>query len=201
VTLAGSITLNALAGTTTLIAANTFTGGSSIGGYAGTKARLVINHVDALGSGPVMVKSNGVLEVSGALATVSLDNLTLEAGSGLAFDAHPTGGTSNLVFAIENDLTLVAGETEKITLYVGAVAAITDPDFYDWAFLKVGGNITGDVASLFEVVSDLPGLFVYQRDDFLVLGVAVIPEPGRFSLLMGGVLAMSLHRRRSRVRR
>lgn len=197
VALAGSMTLNALAGTTTFIAANTFTGGSSIGGYTGTEARLIINHADALGTGPVVVKNNGILEVAGSLATVTLDSLILEGGSALAFDAHPAGGSSSLIFEVENNLALVAGDTEKITIYVGNTAAIEDPELYDWAFLQVGGDISGDVASLFDVVSDLPGMYVFQRDGFLVLGAAVIPEPGRFSLFMGGLLLITLRRRRA----
>ncbi|MEN3942960.1 PEP-CTERM sorting domain-containing protein [Prosthecobacter sp. SYSU 5D2] len=199
VALAGGLALNALAGTTTLVAGNTFTGGSSIGGYTGTEARLIINHEGALGSGPVVVKNNGVLEVAGSLAPITLQGLTLEAGSALAFDAHPSGGSSDLVFTLENNLSLVAGETEKITIHVGNAAAITDPELYDWAFLEVGGDITGDVASLFEVVSDLPGMYVFQRDGFLVLGAAVIPEPGRAVLLLAGFMGLGLRRRSARV--
>lgn len=142
VNLAGSMKLQALAGVTSLIGANAYTGGTLISGTAGVDARLILSHATALGSGPVLVQNNGTLEVSTGVTT-TLGSLTLEGGSALAFDAHPIGGTDSPKLEISTMLTLSALPGEKITIHLNNAAAITDPELYDWAFLRTTGGITG----------------------------------------------------------
>jgi len=197
VTLAGALKLQALSGVTTLIGANTFTGGTEIGGDAALTARMVIKHASALGTGAVVVKANGVLEIAPTI-TSTLDTLTLEGGSGLAVTLDAAGGDTTPAIQLSQSLSFAGDSEEKIKIYVSGTEAITNPALYDWTLLTASGGIEAEDASRFEVVSDLAGLYVFLRDDSLVLGMnsIVIPEPDRLGLCLVGIGGLAMRRRR-----
>ena len=198
VALASTLNVNALAGTTTLSGTNAgLTGTVTIGGLAGTSARLVTKHAQSLGIGQIVVKDNGTLEIGQNVTTAQMNNLMLEGGSALSLKAHATGGEFAPRLNLSGWLETLVNEGEKITLYLSGTSAITNPELYDWTFLRAQQGIYADVTNLFEVVSDVPGFYVFQREDTLVLGMnALVPEPGRLFLCGLGLAGVMLRRRR-----
>lgn len=197
VTLTGGLGLQVLSGRTSLVGVNTFTGGTVIGGLDDTEARLTVKHLGALGTtGTVLVKKNGTLEVAPTLNYARMDILELEGGSGLAMKVNPSGGSNNAAFELSGWLYYSGEPEEKIKLYLSGTDAITNPELYDWTFLRAAGGIYADVTNLFEIISDVPGFYVYQREDTLVLGMSVIPEPGRLALCMAAGMVLLLRRQR-----
>lgn len=197
VAITGGMRLNVLSGTTLLQGANTFTGGTIIGGSAGNTARLVINHVTALGTGTVRIKDGGTLEVAATQASILIqNNVTLENGSGLAFSVDLSGGEWSPRMELTGSLSFMTNPGDKIKIYLTGGGAVTNPALYDWTFLRANSGIWGDTTDLFEVISDVPGFYVFQRDDTLVLGMSVVPEPGRLALCMSGIGSLGLRRRR-----
>lgn len=197
VAITGTVKLNALTGTTVLTGANAFTGGTLIGGDSTTAARLVLKHSQAMGTGLVTVKNNGTLEISSSLDYAVLGSLLLEGGSALALKASPVSDEWAHVIELSGGLDVMMNPGEKIKLYLSGTSAITNPELYDWTFLRANGGIYTDMTDLFEVISDVPGFYVFQRDDALVIGmIPVVPEPGRFLLSLIGLTGIVFRRRR-----
>lgn len=194
ISLAGTLQVQALAGTTVLPGANTYSGNTIIGGYAGLSGRLVAQHAQSLGTGYVTVKNNGVLEVAAA-QPVLVEQLTLEGGSALALTINPAGGSWTHELEVSSYLEFVGEPEEKVTLYLTGGELVTNPELYDWTFLRTSGGIFAD-PSMFEIVSDVPGFYVFQRGDNLVLGMKMIPEPGRVVLCLFALGVLGLRRRR-----
>lgn len=197
VAIAGQLGVKALAGTTTLTAANTFSGGTEIGGDVDHSARLIIAHAAALGTGGVVIKDNGVLEIAAGVTT-TLTGMTLEGGSGLAITLNPDGGDTTPAIQLSQSLSLADDSEEKIKIYVSGADAITNPELYDWTLLTATAGIDAEDTSRFELVSDTPGLYLFLRDNSLVLGMTtvMIPEPGRAGLCLLALGVVALRRRR-----
>jgi T5SS/PEP-CTERM-associated repeat protein len=197
VALTSTLNLNVLSGSTTLIGANSFSGAIMVGGLAETPARLVARHSQALGSGQITVKENGTLEIAPTLSMALMGTLSLEGGSALSLKVNPAGGEFAPRLNLSGWLDALVNEGEKITLYLSGGSAIENPELYDWTFLTAQQGIYVDVTNLFEVVSDVPGFYVFQRDDSLVLGMtSLVPEPGRLFLCGLGLSCLVLRRRR-----
>ncbi len=197
VALTSTLNLNVLSGSTTLIGANSLSGAITVGGLAETPARLVARHSQALGTGQITVKENGTLEIAPTLSTAFMGTLSLEGGGALSLKVNPAGGEFAPRLNLSGWLDALVDEGEKITLYLSGGSAIENPELYDWTFLTAQQGIYADVTNLFEVVSDVPGFYVFQRDDSLVLGMtSLVPEPGRLFLCGLGLSCLVLRRRR-----
>jgi T5SS/PEP-CTERM-associated repeat protein len=198
VALTGGLGLQVLSGSTTLVGINSYTGGTVIGGMDEYTARLAVKHSGALGTGSVLVKKNGILEVAPTTNYAQMGILEMEGGSALAMKVNPNGGSNNAVFELREWFYYSGDPDEKITLYLSGTDAITHPELYDWTFLRATGGVFADVTNLFEIVSDIPGFYVFQRDDTLVLGLTLVPEPGRLALCLMAFLGVWMRRRRVR---
>jgi hypothetical protein len=174
--ISGAGAVLASAGTTTLSAPNTYTGGTVI-----TGGKIIVSNTlgSATGTGPVVVGSGGVLGGSGTItgplvlntgATVAPGNspgtltvgaTTFSSGATFAFDindANGSAGTSWDVLKITGPLTVSATTASPFIINLvsldfgnqGGLLSNFDPmQAYAWQFVSTTGGIAGFSADAF----------------------------------------------------
>lgn len=199
------------AGTTSLTAANTYTGGTTVSG-----GKLLANNVtgSAFGSGAVTVQSGATLGGAGfigglttvatgghlapgnSIGTLTFDNgLTLATGTFLDFDL---GATSDLLRITAGNFDVV-GATFNFT----ATGGYTPGDYalIDWTGATAGAFTLGNfgIGTVNRGIASDYSLWFDGSKLMLTASAAAIPEPSTYAMLAGGgALALALWRRRQR---
>ncbi len=200
-------------GTTTLTAANTYSGGTTVS----TGMLLVDNTTGSgTGSGAVSVASGATLGGTGAIG----GSTTLASGSILA--PGNTAGT----LTVNSGLTLnnnTAGSllfdlgsiSDKVV--VGGTLTLNNQDFTSFTFDTSGGGFGAGTYVLFDASSAIAGtlgsnltstqftgynatLSIDGLNNDFILTVAVVPEPGTWAMMVGGlIMLVVIHRRRNKM--
>ncbi len=146
-------------------------------------------------TGPVTVQSGATLAPGNSVGTITMASLTLDAGSILNYEFN---GTANDFTSISNTLTINGG---SFNLYQeGTTTAFTVAGTYD---LFSYGTLTGSVASL--SVANMQAGYTYtfvndNLDGLVQLQIAVVPEPGTWAMMIGGlVVLVAIQRRRNKL--
>jgi autotransporter-associated beta strand protein len=187
-------------GATTGVTAKTY-GASSPGPYQATRTNYTAGK-NGISTGAVEVQSGGILQPgdAGAVGTLTLGTLTLDAGSALVYDFNSTSNSLVAVTA-SGGLTLASG-TGVITLDVFA-AGTTNPyntigvyNIFSYAGSTFNGNLTALTANL------SPGTYTFANDtadSVIQLDITSAPEPKVWAMLLGGLgLLVAIRRARSR---
>ena len=200
-------------GTTTLTAANTYSGGTTV-----SAGKLLVDNTtgSGTGSGAVSVASGATLGGTGAIG----GSTTLASGSILA-----PGNTAGML-TVNSGLTLnnnTAGSllfdlgsiSDKVV--VGGTLTLNNQDFTSFTFDTSGGGFGAGTYVLFDASSAIAGtlgsnltstqftgynatLSIDGLNNDLILTVAVVPEPGTWAMMVGGlVVLIVIHRRRNKM--
>jgi hypothetical protein len=174
-----NLTVNAVSGTTTLTAANTYTKDTTVG----TGATLIAANETALGTGSVVVDSGGVLAI----------------GDGI--DALNLGGDVTIHGLLSLGRGDVLSGSGGLLLDGGLSIAISGPGDLD--SLNLGDFFTGFASATYDglniTATDGETLFQGTLSDDGTLTFQAVPEPSTWALLGAGIgiLLITLHRRKT----
>ncbi len=217
-TTAGGALTKTGSGTLTLTGANSYSGGTSVSG-----GKLLVNNAtgSGTGSGAVGVHTGATLAGGGTIS----GNTTLDSGSFLApgstagtIGTLTLSGNLTLNNSSANSLVfdLGAGNTsDKVT--VGTTLTLNSQNFASFAFNTSGVGVTDPSGTylLFTSANNILGagtlgtmssttlfsgynstLSIDGTGKNLILTVAVVPEPGTWALMFGGLAALIVWQRR-----
>ncbi len=159
-------------------------GGATKGVYAGGVQGLI--------TGAVTVEGGGHLAPGNSVGTITMASLTLNALSQLDYEFN---GTANDFSSISTTLTLNGG---AFNLYQeGTTTAFAAAGTYD---LLSYGTLAGTGIGALSVANMQAGysyIFINDTTDKLIqLQIAVVPEPGTWAMMLGGLGALVLIQRR-----
>jgi autotransporter-associated beta strand protein len=212
------------AGTWSLTAANTYTGGTTI-----DQGTLAANNTtgSATGTGPVLVNAGGTLGGTGSVSgTITLAGGSLAPGNSIGTLSGTSANLSNGTLKIEIDSNPVVPASDKLTLSSGltlgginSVLQVTDlgstlltpgtkltfasyGSLNSGGLFSVGGNVVNDFDTnpldVFTVGVNTFGIDYNDGGNNISL-VAAVPEPGTIGSLIGGFgVLLGLRRRKSR---
>lgn len=228
----GSVTQSGT-GTTTVSNANTYSGGTTVSGgtllvtnttgsATGTGAVNVSSILGGTGtiaptsSNSVIVSGNvapGVAGVNNGVGTLSFTpvdgNVTLAAGSSIAFELSGNGSNDKVLFNASGsgviDFSAMIGSALVVSFVGGYTPALNDSfDLIDWAAVT-GSGVNGLNTSLLSLsTAGFDPSWSWDTTQFTATGVirvvTLVPEPSRALLLGAGMALLMLRRGRGRGR-
>jgi len=199
------------AGTLRLQGANTYSGGTTVS--AGTL--MVSNSTgSATGSGAVTIASGGVLRGAGtisgsvtvqsggelrpgetAVGTINTAAMNVDAGGKLIFRLS-ANNTNDRVNAGSALFTLNTAALIEV-IFEGSYSALDGHSFnlMDWGSISSDGNLADQIS-----LPALAGGLIWNTTQLTTMGmisVTIVPEPTKVLLMVAGMMAMMLRRRRA----
>jgi autotransporter-associated beta strand protein len=211
-TSAPTLTGSGTVGGSVVIGTNATNVGVLGAGDAATSGKLTINGNLTLNTGSqiqmrITTSSNFDPGFTGATSALVYLNANGGAGNGSAYSTYWKTASGNYdTISVVGNTTINAGPTGGPAVFVTSTntSGITQGEIFkllDWAQVGTNNSLAG--TGTFNIANDLvlptltnPGLS-YDTSAFTTYGVVVVvPEPGRVMLLLFGLLALGLRRRR-----
>ncbi len=203
-TLALSAASNNIANSSSIIVGDTAAHSSATLNVTGVTGGFTVNSGKTLaGHGTVVgnttFASGSILSPGNSAGTTTFNgNLTLSSGTSLVFDLATTGTSDKVLLSSGNLLTLNNQSITDFTFNLLSGYGVGTYTLIDASAGSILGSLNSNPANLTEVLGGFNATLSLNSSN-LILTVAVVPEPGTWAMMLGGlVMLVVIQRRRAK---